>query len=66
MVNGFAIDPNKNILYFDYEIIQTYDDNGREYMVAIKPNYHLNSVQFKMVDEILDNVYYLLIFLLSL
>ena len=50
---NFVISPNKSILYFDYTIRQAYDDKGKEYADTIMPNYHLNSVKFKMVEGIL-------------
>jgi hypothetical protein len=49
----FVINPNENILYFDYEIRQAYDNNGKEYKDTIIPNYHLNSAKFKMIEGIL-------------
>lgn len=60
LVRGFIIDPKENILYFNYEIIQSYDDEGREFMDTIIPNYHLNSVKFKMIEKILfgDTLFY--------
>ena len=53
LVNGFVINPKENILYFDYEIRQAYDNNGKEYVDTIIPNYHLNSVKFQMIENIL-------------
>jgi hypothetical protein len=50
---NFVINPNENILYFDYTIRQVYDHNGREYVDTIIPDYHLNSVKFKMIEGIL-------------
>jgi hypothetical protein len=49
----FVINPNENILYFDYEIRQAYDNNGKQYADTIIPNYHLNSAKFKMIEGIL-------------
>lgn len=50
---NFIMSPNASILYFDYTIRQAYDNNGREYADTIMPNYHLNSVKFKMIEGVL-------------
>jgi hypothetical protein len=57
---NFIISPNENTLYFDYEIVQRYDNNGKMYMDTIIPDYHLHSVKYTMIDGILhgDTLFY--------